>query len=105
MNSLTLIFAAALATLATARPSVPRQETCLARRPAFVLAGDSTTAIGGGWGNGFSSFWQEYAWGVNLGHNGSTVPSFISGGDWDRAKLYVQDNIAWNDIYVTIQVG
>ncbi|KAK5633523.1 hypothetical protein RRF57_009237 [Xylaria bambusicola] len=57
----------------------------VATPPAFILAGDSTTAVqstgGGGWGNGFISFLNSPAWGVNKGHNGATTKSFVDGGD------------------------
>ncbi|KAH7007610.1 GDSL-like Lipase/Acylhydrolase [Ilyonectria destructans] len=77
--------------------------------PAFILAGDSTTAVqstgGGGWGNGFLSFFRRSAWGVNLGHNGATTVSFVSGGDWDNVKQHISDNVGDFDVYVTIQFG
>ncbi|KAH7127300.1 GDSL-like Lipase/Acylhydrolase [Dactylonectria macrodidyma] len=84
-------------------------ETRANKPPAFVLAGDSTTAVqstgGGGWGNGFLSFLRNSAWGVNLGHNGATTVSFVSGGDWENVKQYVADNVDDFDVYVTIQFG
>ncbi|KAF3021108.1 hypothetical protein E8E14_013388 [Neopestalotiopsis sp. 37M] len=78
--------------------------------PAFVLTGDSTTAVqssgGGGWGNGFLSFLKSPAWGVNLGHNGATTVSFVNGGDWATAMGDVDDKTADGyDVYVTIQFG
>lgn len=91
-----------LPALAVALPSVRRQEC--AATPAFILAGDSTTAPLNGWGDGFLSFLREGASGENLGHNGRTVPTFISGGDWDNVKQYVEDNVGANEVYVTIQV-
>ncbi|KAI0154379.1 SGNH hydrolase-type esterase domain-containing protein [Xylariaceae sp. FL1272] len=80
-----------------------------AKTPAFILAGDSTTAVqstgGGGWGNGFISFLITPSWGINLGHNGATTVSFVNGGDWATVKGCVSDNIANYDPYVTIQFG
>lgn len=80
-----------------------------ANPPAFILAGDSTTAVqaanGGGWGNGFISFLTSPAFGVNKGHNGATTKSFVDGGDWDVVKGLVTDNTANYDVYVTIQFG
>ncbi|KAI1173484.1 SGNH hydrolase-type esterase domain-containing protein [Nemania sp. FL0916] len=83
--------------------------------PAFILAGDSTTAVqaenGGGWGNGFLSFLESPATGVNKGHNGATTKSFVDGGDWDAVKdlviPYQQGNEeeGGRDVYVTIQFG
>ncbi|RYP51587.1 hypothetical protein DL768_003094 [Monosporascus sp. mg162] len=80
-----------------------------ANPPAFILAGDSTTAVqsagGGGWGNGFLSFLKPPAWGENLGHNGATTVSFVEGGDWDTVLGYVEDSREDFDVYVTIQFG
>lgn len=101
------LVAIASAYFAMAHPALRRQDECAAT-PAFILAGDSTTATttasGGGWGDGFLSFLREGAWGENLGHNGATVPSFIEGGDWATVEGYVEDNVDVNDVYVTIQV-
>jgi lysophospholipase L1-like esterase len=79
--------------------------------PAFILAGDSTTAIqiavnGGGWGNGFLSFLRNGAWGINKGHNGATTVSYVAGGDWTNVTAYVvQKKAAGFDPYVTISFG
>ncbi|KAI0509010.1 SGNH hydrolase-type esterase domain-containing protein [Xylaria bambusicola] len=83
--------------------------TAAANPPAFILAGDSTTAVqstgGGGWGNGFISFLNSPAWGVNKGHNGATTKSFVDGGDWSVVTGLVSESIASYDTYVTIQFG
>ncbi|KAI0535173.1 SGNH hydrolase-type esterase domain-containing protein [Xylaria digitata] len=80
-----------------------------AKPPAFFLAGDSTTAVqstgGGGWGNGFLSFLNSPAFGVNKGHNGATTKSFVDGGDWAVVTGLVSENVAEYDTYVTIQFG
>ncbi|KAI1272259.1 SGNH hydrolase-type esterase domain-containing protein [Xylaria sp. FL0933] len=82
-----------------------------AKSPAFILAGDSTTAIqstsGGGWGNGFLSFLESPAFGVNKGHNGATTKSFVDGGDWAVVTGLVSEYVATEeyDVYVTIQFG
>ncbi|KAI3335812.1 SGNH hydrolase-type esterase domain-containing protein [Ustulina deusta] len=80
-----------------------------ANPPAFFLAGDSTTAVqstnGGGWGNGFLSFLESPAFGVNKGHNGATTKSFVDGGDWAVVTGLVTDNVEDYDTYVTIQFG
>ena len=52
--------------------------------PTFILAGDSTTAKGGGWGDGFLQILQAPAHGTNLGHGGATTVSFRRGGDWGK---------------------
>ncbi|KAJ5260589.1 SGNH hydrolase [Penicillium angulare] len=59
----------------------------LATKPAaFYLAGDSTTAAqssdGGGWGVGFLKTLEHGAIGTDLGYNGDTTASFVSGGAW-----------------------
>ncbi|KAI1822606.1 SGNH hydrolase-type esterase domain-containing protein [Xylaria intraflava] len=80
-----------------------------AKPPAFILAGDSTTAVqstnGGGWGDGFLSFLTNSAWGVNKGHNGATTKSYVDGGDWDAVMGLVRDNVGEFDAFVTIQFG
>lgn len=72
--------------------------------PAFFLAGDSTTAIGGGWGNGFLGTLVNGAIGTNYGHSGATTVSFVSGGDWAKVLNAVKTNSAAYTPYVTIQV-
>lgn len=92
-------------------PSPPRS-IFKPHAPAFILAGDSTTAIqssnGGGWGNGFLSFLRGPAHGVNKGHNGATTQSFVDGGDWGVVKGLVTEykREDWAaEVYVTIQFG
>jgi hypothetical protein len=52
--------------------------------PLFVLAGDSTTAVNGGWGDGFIHTLRESNRGQNLGQSGATTVSFRNSGNWDR---------------------
>ncbi|KAK7911232.1 hypothetical protein PG985_013713 [Apiospora marii] len=73
--------------------------TCSPKPPAFILAGDSTTAVqsagGGGWGKGFLSFLRAPpAWGVNKGHNGATTVSFVQGGDWANVTRLIDEKNA-----------
>lgn len=81
----------------------------VASAPYFVLAGDSTTAVqsdgGGGWGDGFLSILTNGAAGVNLGHNGRTTASYVSGGDWATVLSDVSSKKGSYDVYVTIQFG
>ncbi|KAI1432271.1 SGNH hydrolase-type esterase domain-containing protein [Xylaria sp. CBS 124048] len=83
--------------------------TLSSKPPAFILAGDSTTAIqspnGGGWGNGFLSFLNPPAWGVNKGHNGATTASYVTDGDWDTVEGLVSADEEKYSAYVTIQFG
>lgn len=106
-----LLLLAPLALVATASPfNSHKGHTKNATIPAFILAGDSTTAVqsagGGGWGNGFISFLRAGAWGINKGHNGATTVSFVNGGDWANVTgLVDQKTSEGYDIYVTIQFG
>lgn len=101
MQSLLLPLFASMAAAAVCKRDSP---------PAFILAGDSTTAVqssnGGGWGNGFLSFLTSSAWGINKGHNGATTVSFVSGGDWANVTGYVDSKTAEGySAFVTIQFG
>ncbi|KAK4101262.1 carbohydrate esterase family 12 protein [Parathielavia hyrcaniae] len=80
-------------------------EKCKVKPPAFFLAGDSTTAIGGGWGDGFLATLRNGATGANLGHNGTTTASIVSLGDWQAVMDLVEDHRAEYRCFVTIQFG
>ncbi|KAL1616304.1 hypothetical protein SLS56_011468 [Neofusicoccum ribis] len=75
---------------------------------AFFLAGDSTTAPSGGWGDGFlTTTLVNGAWGTNFAESGATTVSFRNGGYWDSTIEAVQ-NVTDNGDYtpwVTIQFG
>ncbi|RAL58149.1 hypothetical protein DID88_002353 [Monilinia fructigena] len=81
----------------------------VAKPPAFLLAGDSTTAIqkgnGGGWGDGFLTTLRNGAGGINYGHNGATTVSFLEGGDWAKVLASVAKYKADYTTFVTIQFG
>ncbi|KAL8376472.1 hypothetical protein RB595_007527 [Gaeumannomyces hyphopodioides] len=83
--------------------------SCDGRAPAFILAGDSTTAVqsalGGGWGTGFLSFLRRPGWGSNHGRNGATTASFVEDGEWGRVIQQVKDYKVAYDCIVTIQFG
>lgn len=78
---------------------------------AFLLAGDSTTAVqnaaltGGGWGDGFLATLRNGAGGINYGHDGTTTVSFVSGGDWANVLASVEKYKAAYTPFVTIQVS
>jgi len=76
-------------------------------KPAyFVLAGDSTTAPDGGWGDGFlSTAVREPASGINLGHSGATTASFRDGGDWAAVIEQAKNHTNSHKVFVTIQVS
>ncbi|KAF1948341.1 SGNH hydrolase [Byssothecium circinans] len=72
----------------------------------FLLAGDSTTAPGGGWGDGFlSTAVASGSSGHNYGHSGRTTASFRSGGDWAKVIKDAGTYKSTYDVYVTIQFG
>jgi hypothetical protein len=71
----------------------------------WLLAGDSTTAPGGGWGDAFlSTTVAPGSSGANYGHSGATTASFRAGGDWDRVLSAIAANRDTKRVYVTIQV-
>jgi hypothetical protein len=77
-----------------------------ASKPVYwLLAGDSTTAPGGGWGDAFlSTTVSPGSTGHNWAKSGATTKSFRDGGYWgsvlDGIKKYKKDY----RVYVTIQV-
>lgn len=76
----------------------------MAKTPAFFLAGDSTTAVGGGWGDGFLGNLEAPSWGVNVAKGGATTASFEAGGYWKKITTLLADNAQKFDCYVTISV-
>ncbi|CAG8949876.1 hypothetical protein HYFRA_00004204 [Hymenoscyphus fraxineus] len=72
---------------------------------AFFLAGDSTTAVEGGWGDGFLKLLANGAKGTNFAKSGRTTVSFVSGGFWDQVIAAVKANAASFTPRVTIQFG
>ncbi|KAI1426667.1 SGNH hydrolase-type esterase domain-containing protein [Xylaria sp. FL1777] len=77
----------------------------LGKPPAFFLAGDSTTAVDGGWGNGLLAPLIQPAWGINFGLSGATTASFVAQGRWANLTAYVKEYAATYDCYVTISFG
>jgi hypothetical protein len=70
---------------------------------AFFLAGDSTTATKGGWGDGFLSLLEKPAIGTNHAKNGRTTVSFKQ-GHWNDVMSNVKKHAGQYQVYVTIQV-
>ncbi|XXG95127.1 hypothetical protein Hte_001387 [Hypoxylon texense] len=91
---------AALSAVVIGRPTAE-----CSKPPAFFLAGDSTTAIDGGWGDGLLATLKSPAWGVNIGKSGATTASFRAGGYWANVTQHLKDNVAKFDSYVTISFG
>lgn len=73
--------------------------------PAFFLAGDSTTTINAGWGDGFLDTLKSPAWGINNGQSGATTLSYRQGGYWSNITAHVEEYAKEFDTYVTISVG
>ncbi|KAI2472483.1 carbohydrate esterase family 12 protein [Annulohypoxylon bovei var. microspora] len=96
-----IFWATALSTLVVGHP----MEDCSSKPAAFFLAGDSTTAPDGGWGDGFLATLKTPAWGVNIGKSGATTASFKAGGYWANVTQHLKDNVAKYDSYVTISFG
>ena len=75
------------------------------RAPAFFLAGDSTTAVNGGWGDGLLATLIDPATGLNVGRSGATTASFVGGGSWSNVTDHVKQYAGDYDVYVTISVS
>lgn len=73
--------------------------------PAFFLAGDSTTAQNGGWGDGLLATLKSPAWGVNIGQSGATTASYVAAGNWTNITTHLKDYAEKYDSYVTISVS
>ena len=72
----------------------------------WLLAGDSTTAPSGGWGDAFlSQTVAKGSAGHNYGHSGATTKSFRDGGDWKKVITDVGTFKEKFRVYVTIQVN
>jgi lysophospholipase L1-like esterase len=88
--------------------SAPADKTLVkdaALPPYFVTTGDSTVAVGGGWGNGFLSFLKSPSGGINPAKGGTTTASFRAQGLWDNALNTVRSKKGSNEVIVTIQFG
>lgn len=92
----------ALLPFALASPLLPRAE-----KPVYwLLAGDSTTAPKGGWGDAFlSTTVMAGSSGHNYGHSGATTASFRAGGDWGKVAEDIEAYKTKYNVYVTIQFG
>jgi lysophospholipase L1-like esterase len=99
-----LLLTAGLMQTALSAPE-PRHR-CSKKPPAFYLAGDSTTATRGGWGDPFvTSYLVSPAVGTNFAKSGATSVDFVSGGHWARVLDAVRSTAESHDVYVTIQFG
>ncbi|KAL4940619.1 hypothetical protein BDV06DRAFT_230209 [Aspergillus oleicola] len=100
------ILATLLATGITAANPLPHNTNIKrAGPPAFFLAGDSTTASDGGWGDAFVSDITGGATGANYGDSGATTSSFRADGIWNEVLAAVSAAASDYTPYVTIQFG
>ncbi|WAO91726.1 SGNH-hydro domain-containing protein [Fusarium falciforme] len=76
-----------------------------AKPPYFLLIGDSTVAVNGGWGNGFLSYLKSPGLGENRGVSGSTTVSWKSNGRWDALIETIEASKGEFEPIVTIQFG
>jgi hypothetical protein len=77
-----------------------------AAKPIYwLLAGDSTTAPGGGWGDAFlSTTVASGSSGHNFAKGGATTKSFRDGGYWAKVMNGIKEYKNDYKVYVTIQV-
>jgi hypothetical protein len=87
------------------RVSAAPTDTGRDKPPAFFLAGDSTTAVNGGWGNGLLATLRSPAWGINIGQSGATTVSYQQGGNWTNITTHVEEYAKKFDTYVTVSVS
>ncbi|KAL2826285.1 SGNH hydrolase-type esterase domain-containing protein [Aspergillus cavernicola] len=73
--------------------------------PAFFLAGDSTTATNGGWGDTFVTSLTSGSTGANFGDSGATTSSFRNEGFWADVLAAVESHKDEYRPFVTIQFG
>lgn len=95
-----------LLSLLPAALALPAALQSRADEPVYwVLAGDSTTAPAGGWGDAFlATTVAKGSSGKNYGHSGATTKSFRAGGDWGEVIDEVGTHKNNYRVYVTIQV-
>lgn len=75
-----------------------------ANPPAFLLAGDSTTASGAGWGDAFLAQLTNDSTGTNYAVSGKSTISY--GSQWEDILAGIAEAVEGNyDPYVTIQFG
>ncbi|KAF6815358.1 GDSL-like lipase acylhydrolase [Colletotrichum plurivorum] len=104
-QSLATILASALTVSAVPVGESGAVEARQDKPPYFLLTGDSTVAVNGGWGDGFLSFVESPADGKNYGKSGATTVSFRAQGIWDTVINEVKANKDAFSPIVTIQFG
>lgn len=86
--------------------AAPALHTQAASKPVYwLLAGDSTTAPAGGWGDAFlSTTVAPGSSGHNWAKSGATTKSFRDGGYWSSVLKGIAQYKSDYRVYVTIQV-
>ena len=75
------------------------------KTPYFLLIGDSTVAVNGGWGDGLLSYMKDTALGENRGKSGATTVSWKADGRWEELIGTVEANSDEYEPIVTVQFG
>ena len=100
--ALTAIFPAGLAAQANPAADAPAHRI---RASKIVLVGDSTAAVGSGWGPSFCAFRVTSAAAcVNLARGGRSSGSYRAEGSWDLALAEMRTP-GYSEIWVLIQFG
>ncbi|KAI6783955.1 SGNH hydrolase-type esterase domain-containing protein [Emericellopsis cladophorae] len=92
----------AVAGLVNGGPVTPCKPT---KPPYFLLVGDSTVAVDGGWGDGFLSYLQDGGEGENRAKSGATTVTWKSDGRWDWLVETIGSVKDDYEPIVTIQFG
>jgi lysophospholipase L1-like esterase len=93
----------ALLTCAVLAATDARAADPAAGKIRIVLAGDSTTAVGSGWGPGFIPCLTDHVECINLARGGRSSSSFRAEGRWDEVQNLLRDQRYTT--YVLIQFG
>lgn len=75
------------------------------KAPYFLLIGDSTVAVNGGWGDGLLSYMKDPARGENRAKSGATTVSWKANGRWEALIESVEANSDEYEPIVTVQFG
>lgn len=85
--------------------ALPTPDIRANKAPFFILAGDSTTASSGGWGDGFLAQVKDSAGGLNKAVGGATTVSVRKDGTWSEVLTAVKNHAKSHNVLVTIQYG
>jgi lysophospholipase L1-like esterase len=74
-------------------------------RVRIILVGDSTMAVGSGYGPGFCALATPQLDCVNMAKGGRSTLSYRAEGSWEKVMAALKDGAAFRDTYVLIQFG